>query len=353
MKMNSIRIVLAFFAVVFTLHLAAKPIETFYGIIEVEEPVILELIDSRPMQRLKHVHQYGISYYTTHQEEYSRYDHSLGVFAILRLKGASLNEQIAGLLHDVSHTVFSHVGDYVFGQQDHQTSFQDNVHAWFLKRYGIGDILEKHGMEIDDVLHKSGKFRALEQELPNLCADRIDYNLQGAFHQGFLTRVDVQDILNDLCFQEEKWISTNPMLMKKLTRFSLHMTRSCWGSPINYMTSSWLAKCLAKALELDLISKEEIFFGVDDAVWQKLKALTHPEIQSNFSRILYPYRHFDLVSRQEAEIHAKMKFRGIDPWIRKGEKIVRLSTIDSEMAQEFESVKALMEKGWSIKLKKP
>jgi hypothetical protein len=51
-----------------------KPIETFYGAIAVEEPVLLELIESSAFQRLKYIHQYCVSYYTTHREEYTRYD---------------------------------------------------------------------------------------------------------------------------------------------------------------------------------------------------------------------------------------------------------------------------------------
>jgi uncharacterized protein len=336
----------------FVCSLFGKPVETFYGVLEVDEPILLELIESPPMQRLKQVHQYGISYYTTHPEEYSRYDHSLGVFAILRLKGASLKEQIAGLLHDVSHTVFSHVGDYVFHRpNDHQNSFQDNVHGWFLKKYGIGDILEKRGYDVEEILHKSGAFSALEQDLPNLCADRIDYNLQGAFYQGFLTRCEVQQIVEDLTFEEGKWVSTKPFLMKKLTRFSLHMTRNCWGSPVNYMTSSWLAKAISKALDSDKLSKEEVFFGVDDLVWNKLKALPDPEIQKMFRQIQTPYSYFDLVSDKDREMHVKMKFRGVDPWIRQKNRVVRLSDIDVELAKEYQNTKELMDKGWSIRLK--
>lgn len=87
--------------------LQAEMVESFYGPIEVNEPVLLELIKCPAFQRLKHIHQYGVAYYTTHQEEYNRFDHSVGVFAILRKNGASLDQQISGLLHDVSHTVFS------------------------------------------------------------------------------------------------------------------------------------------------------------------------------------------------------------------------------------------------------
>lgn len=97
--------------------LLSETVETFYGPVEVKEPVLLELIQSPAMQRLKHVNQYGVAFFTTHREEYTRYDHSLGVFAILRKNNASLEEQISGLLHDISHTVFSHTGDWIFGKE--------------------------------------------------------------------------------------------------------------------------------------------------------------------------------------------------------------------------------------------
>ena len=99
-----------------SLRLQGEKVDTFYGSIDVQEPVLIDLIHSPAVQRLKRVHQYGVAFYTTHKENYTRYDHSLGVFAILRLKEASLQEQIAGLLHDVSHTAFSHVGDWAYDQ---------------------------------------------------------------------------------------------------------------------------------------------------------------------------------------------------------------------------------------------
>ena len=132
-----------FFLLFFPYHLVAAQIHTFYGPVEVEEPVILELIESPIFQRLKAIHQYGVSYYTTHREEYTRYEHSLGVFAILRAKNASLEEQIAGLLHDVSHTVFSHVGDWIFGKNEQDKDYQNSIHQHFLEKSGLAQILRK------------------------------------------------------------------------------------------------------------------------------------------------------------------------------------------------------------------
>src|SRR5579862_5825782 len=80
-------------------------VATPYGNFNVHEPVLLELFDSPALVRLKGVRQYGVTYYAD-KKEYNRYEHSVGVWAILRRFNARLEEQIAGLLHDVSHTVF-------------------------------------------------------------------------------------------------------------------------------------------------------------------------------------------------------------------------------------------------------
>jgi len=323
-------------------------IETFYGPIDVEEPVILQLIESEPFQRLKKVRQYGVSYYTINQDPYNRYDHSIGVFAILRWKGASMKEQIAGLLHDVSHTVFSHVGDWVFEQIDQKDSYQDKIHEKFLEKYGLAKILAKHGYAVEDVLHKSGGFALLESDLPNLCADRIDYNLQGAYYRGFLTKKEIRALLDDLCFDGEKWVSSRPRLMKKMVAFSLHMTRNCWGSPENYVTSDFLANALKSALSIGGISEEDLFYGKDDEVFAKLCAITSPAVAQWIKKLRQFEQHFSLTTTEMADIHPKMKFRGVNPWIQKGKRCKRLTEIDRTLGMEYERIRREMAGGWPI-----
>lgn len=345
-----------FFKIIFFLffisyQLFAKPIPTFYGVLEVNEPVLLELIASKPVQRLKHIHQYGISYYTSHQEEYNRYDHSLGVFALLRIKGAGLEEQISGLLHDVSHTVFSHVGDYIFRPERHQDVYQDDIHAWFLQEYGIAKILAKHGLTITDILHKSGKFNALEQPLPNLCADRIEYNLQGAYYRGFLTKDEIFEIVEDLTFDGQRWISSKPELMKKMVEFSLHMTKECWGSPENYLMSMWFSEVIHRAIALGKLTKNDIHFGLDHKVWKKIHKISDEYIKERFQKIFHVRDFYTLVESSKADVQPKMKFRGVDPWIKQGKEIIRLTELDQNLGQHFRKIKEEMSAGWPIQWK--
>ena len=92
-----------------------------YGEVVIEDPEILDLVACETFQRLRGIHQAGPSALPFPFKDVTRFEHSLGVFVLLRLLGAPLREQIAGLLHDVSHTAFSHAVDFVVTshEQDH------------------------------------------------------------------------------------------------------------------------------------------------------------------------------------------------------------------------------------------
>lgn len=328
-------------------------VDTFYGPLQVEEPVILELIKSPAFQRLKSIHQYGVAFYATiYREKYTRYDHSLGVFAILRLKGASLEEQIAGLLHDVSHTVFSHVGDWVFNKEHQENDYQTTIHLTFLEQNGLAAILQKHGFTSERLLPKEELFPALEQKLPNLCADRIEYNIQGAYRRGDISYSDVKKIVESLSFTDGNWISTEPELMKKIVRFSLSMNLRCWGNAANHLYSRWLADAILKGLDLGLISYHDIHTGTDQIIWERLRQSTDPFIQEKMKMVLKTSSYYKLVSPDKADLIIRPKFRGIDPWIRIDSKLVRLTTLDPVLAKEYQETKETLAKGWAIQLVK-
>lgn len=338
----------------FCLPLSAEKVDTFYGPIDVEEPVLLELIASPAFQRLKEIHQYGVSYYTTHREEYTRYAHSVGVFAILRKNHCSLETQIAGLLHDVSHTVFSHVGDWIFGKAHRDKDYQNSIHSTYLENCGIGEILKKYGISVDQILPEEHLHPALEQKNPNLCADRIDYNIQGAFFQHYITYEEALEIYEEIQYINGKWVSSSLEKMKKLADYSIFMSQDCWGSPTNYVMSSWLADAILRAIDIHLITFQDIHYGTDNYVWETLLQSDDFEIRTKMNMIINSSHYFFIVDPLEADFVVKSKFRGIDPWIHVEGNTVRLTTFDEAYGTEFYRVKERMEKtGWGIRVCSP
>ena len=330
-----------------SLGLLGERVDTFYGPIEVEEAVLVDLLHSPAMQRLKRVHQYGVSFYTMHKEEYTRYDHSVGVFAILRLKGASLEEQIAGLLHDVSHTAFSHVGDWVFGRPFQERDYQSTIHRLYLTNSGLAAILAKYGYKVD-LFSENERYGMLEKPLPDLCADRIDYNIQGAFHQKALTYEEAQAIVRDLSFADGRWFFENRDFASKLARFSMFMTEECWGSPENFVTSQWLAEAILRGIKLGLVSWNDLHFGVDQDIWNALSGSKDPVVQSRMDMIVNAKEYYRLVPPDEATVRVRFRCRGIDPWIRSGGGIVQLSSVDPEIASSLQKLREKAAEGWPV-----
>lgn len=151
--------------------------------------VLEELIKSAPVQRLKGIYQGGASFLVNSKWDVTRYEHSIGVMLLIKNLGA-------GLLHDVSHTAFSHVIDIVFeneAEDYHENSFQQVIiHS------EIPGILKKHGYDTEEILSDDTRWTLLEQPTPELYADRIDYTLRDMYRYGHISLNEAQTVLNHL-----------------------------------------------------------------------------------------------------------------------------------------------------------
>lgn len=96
--------------------------DKIHGAYTITEPVLVDLLLSKPIDRLKRVLQHGISSLVglTPLPAVTRYEHSVGAMLLVRAAGGSVEAQAAALLHDVAHTSLSHVVDGVFGYVVHE-----------------------------------------------------------------------------------------------------------------------------------------------------------------------------------------------------------------------------------------
>ncbi len=173
--------------------------DPIYDSFEIEEPVLLALMQSDAMRRLRGVLQHGITGLLGITKPTTRYEHSLGVMLLVRRFGADLPEQIAALLHDVSHTAFSHVIDYVFNGHNRQ-SFHEEMKEQYIQGTDIPEILSTFGYDWQEFLEEE-KFSLLEQPAPALCADRLDYFLRDSFGMGLATLEQIHFALDHLVVQ--------------------------------------------------------------------------------------------------------------------------------------------------------
>jgi hypothetical protein len=320
---------------------------TIYGTFVITEPVLLDLLSSHSVQRLRKINQYGADFFVGTKKRFTRYDHSIGVLCLLRKVNASLLEQIAGLLHDVSHTVFSHTGEIVYNHHSLTGSYQDDIHEWFLQQTEIPEILKKHGILITDILHKNAEFTALEQDLPELCADRLDYNMFGAVIDLLLQPEEISTIVADLHFAHGRWFFTDVALAKKLAMIPLHLTEFHFGSAYDLLINRYTGELLKYGLSIGLLSDHVIHFSCDEDVWHILSNSSDKTIQFLLHRLKNTFK-VTLGDETHYDMWLPSKSRGIDPWILRDDVYVRLSHLDNEFKQEFLRVKALLQHGWYI-----
>lgn len=126
-----------------------KIYDPIYGEFELES-VLVELIHSKLVQRLRNIHQAGGCYLVKKKWNVTLFENSIGVMLLIRYLRGSLNEQIAGLLHDVSHTAFSHVIDYVLDNDNEDYHEQIVRQSIFTSKYQI---------DIETILNHSRYFR--------------------------------------------------------------------------------------------------------------------------------------------------------------------------------------------------
>ncbi len=311
-----------------------------YATLKITDPRIIGLVQSQAFKRLRDVRQYGIDAIVLPKRKnsanYNRAVHSMGVYYLLHHFGAPFEEQVAGLLHDASHTAFSHGGDQIFRHKDGKDSYQDLNHIRFLSSTDIPQILQRYGLTLNGIDHKNAAFTCLEQPLPDICADRLEYNLAGGILEGLITRQEARDMLNHLKFENNRWYFTDADHAQKFARISLWHTEHLWGAQMGSYVSHELALAIQKAFEIDILTPEEIIYGTDDVVWQKLCSCKNAQINYHVHNLLNAYNH-------EAEINQqprKNKFRGINPWVLVEGSFKRLTEIDKDFEAEFNRVKA-------------
>lgn len=170
--------------------------DAIHNYIHVDDHVILRLINSAVMQRLKRIKQLGGTHQVYQSAEHSRFTHSLGVYAIVRKMikeseiGHYLSEydqltvMIAGLLHDIGHGPFSHCFENIFGINHEKYTVKiikedKEIHSI------LENCVEGLSDDVCAIIDKTHPHQILIQMISSqLDSDRMDYLLRDSYFTG-------------------------------------------------------------------------------------------------------------------------------------------------------------------------
>ena len=129
---------------------------------------------------------------------YSRLDHSKGVALIIWHFTHDRAQTIAGLLHDISTPVFSHVSDFRKGDALTQTATEAPTAQMIRKDSELMRLLAEDGLTAEQV-EDYHIYPVADNEIPQLSADRLEYMFpSGMALNGSWTMEEIRKVYDDL-----------------------------------------------------------------------------------------------------------------------------------------------------------
>jgi HD superfamily phosphohydrolase len=166
--------------------------DPIYGFIRINDPLILELIETPYFQRLRRIAQVGLSSLVYPGAHHTRFHHALGCvhlmqqsISVLQSKGVAISAaesralQIAILLHDIGHGPFSHAMEHsIIPNISHETLSLKFMHI-------LNDQF-KGALSLAISIFRGESERLFFNQLVSsqLDVDRLDYLKRDSFYTG-------------------------------------------------------------------------------------------------------------------------------------------------------------------------
>lgn len=235
--------------------------------IHVRDRVIWDLIGTKEFQRLRRIRQLGTTFLTFHGAEHSRFNHSLGVYEIVRRiiddvfagrpewnDGDRLLTLCAALLHDLGHGPFSHAFEKVF-DFDHE----DFTRKIILGNTEVNKVLTKAAPDfpeqVAEVIAKtSSKKLVISLISSQIDADRMDYLQRDAYFTGVsYGQFDMERILRVMRPREDQ-VVIKKSGMHAVEDYIMSRYQMYWQvyfHPVSRGAEVILTKILHRAKDLD------------------------------------------------------------------------------------------------------
>ncbi|CAG8228478.1 unnamed protein product [Penicillium salamii] len=293
--------------------------DEIYGEEIVHEPVLVELLQSLEVQRLQGICQHGVSGFLGLTPRVTRLEHSVGAFLLVRRVGATIEEQVAALLHDISHTNLSHVIDFALSKPG-EGSYHEVHKTRYLKTTQLPDILAKHG--IDQKVFEEELFPLVEMPSPHLCADRLDYALRDSVSYDKLSIEDARRVVGSLkafpsaTATHRLLVLDDPHLALILSRAYIAADEAVWANPAHVDMCERTGRVIRELVEAGCIDDKVLWQVSDTEFWALLRQTADPEQLRAIERLEEEGAPEDSGLR----LPPGSKIRTIDPDIWQGEK---------------------------------
>lgn len=310
--------------------------------------VISEAMNAPAMKRIAGVDMNCGMAYTSFPlfrdgEPYSRAQHCRNVSLLIYHFTHDLTQSLAGLFHDISTPVFSHVVDFLNGDYLTQESTEEKTAFMICNDPVIRNLLAANQIQTEDVSDYH-KYPIADNDMPKLSCDRLEYTLGNAVNYRFISPQKARVFINDLCVfknecNEPELAFQTDDLAVEFAWNALRCGRIYSGREDRYSMER-LARLLKDAIINGILSESDLYSTEASVIRRLEESSLAPEWKAftNLSEVI-------VTENPEEGIQVDAKRRYIDPLSINGK---RASNIAPALA---EAIEAFIHEDYSVFLK--
>ena len=282
---------------------------------------------------------------------YSRLDHSVGVALIIWHFTHDKAQTLAGLFHDISTPVFSHVSDFRKGDALTQTVTEQDTKSLVHNDKELAGLLAQDGLTAADI-DDYHRYPVADNEIPQLSADRLEYMFpSGMALDGSWDLPLIERAYNDLTvLKNENGI--DELGFNTLEIAEDYCRRFCMIGHIlqlneNKLTLHMLGQIMNQAVELGFLHEDDFMTKSEAQIMEVLDqvaALRQAQgPQESFARLYHTFRTMTKIEHTNAPLPAqdyfcvslKVKQRYINPLIANGRRLYESSSAAKKIIDDF------------------
>ena len=254
-------------------------------------------------------------------------------------------QTIAGLLHDVSTPVFSHVSDFRKGDALTQTATEEDNLSIVRRDKELAHLLEQDGLTIEQV-EDYHKYPVADNEIPQLSADRLEYMYpSGMALDGSWTLETIKQTYQNLrVLKNENGIDelgfTDADIALEYCRHFC-MIGHILQLNENKLTLHMLGQIMNQAVELGVLHEDDFMKKSEREIMRELDALR--QAQGPLIRLYQTFRTMTHIEHTDTTLPAdqyfcvslKVKQRYINPLVGDGKRLYDCSAQARTLIDDF------------------
>ena len=306
---------------------------------------LLPFLEAPVLKRLADITQgCGTEYskFYTFKVTQSRLTHSIGVALIIRHFTHDEKQTLAGLFHDISHSIFSHVGDFLLGDAENQESSEQHMNKLLSNDPVILRELNKLGITIPEVDDYT-LYPIADNHGPQLSADRLEYTLSTALVFGTRTLDEIRIMYDNITTWEDEHGTpelgfSDPLIAKQFALLALENDASIFSSYKSVVCMHFIAEILRKMMERHLITVDQMYTFTESQAISALLNSWDAELIAmwKFYEQLWTYKTY--INKPESDlfiVSSKTKRRYINPLVKIENIYTRVSALFPDVQELF------------------